>query len=324
MVGDSSLISSAVIIATSTQNLLTEQRPRAMLPVLGKPMVVRVMDRFYKAGIRHFIVIVGISEGAVAAYLNKQWMPDAQIEFVLKANESLGQLLIRIATQLSHPFVVSSYNSFTHEHFIHSLSKIAGESPDALVIGAARSTVTTSGATHFAPFQHDGVLKITTTREENSLIAAEQAVFGQATLGMLKSMDDKVSSPATKTLLDVFQVLTAQNNVPVRIVEAAWLLCIENESDLLILNKRMLDESTDAHILSELPYTVKVIPPIRIDPQVSVGQGAVIGPYVYIERGSSIGYGAKIKNSIVLERGNVPADANLSGCIVTTRGTVIV
>jgi NDP-sugar pyrophosphorylase family protein len=128
--------------------------------------------------------------------------------------------------------------------------------------------------------------------------------------------------PAGRNLLEIIHSLTAQVNTPLRIVETAWLLCVENELDLFALNKRMLDESNDAHILSELPYSAKIIPPIRIDPQVSVGQSVVIGPYVYVERGSSIGYGAKLKNTIVLERANVPADANLNGCIVTTRGTV--
>jgi NDP-sugar pyrophosphorylase family protein len=317
------VISSAVIIATSSGSLLAEQRPRAMLPVLGKPMVVRVMDRLYKAGIRRFIVIVGLNEGPVASYLNKQWMPDAKIEFVLKSTESLHALLCQIASRNDEPFLITGYNSFAHENFFQTLMKAAAEDSDALIISVARSTLTASGAELFSPLVVTDRQQISKTRDVNSAIVGELAVVGRSALEYLRQTKEQiVRLPAGRNLLEIIHSLTAQVNTPLRIVETAWLLCVENELDLFALNKRMLDESNDAHILSELPYSAKIIPPIRIDPQVSVGQSVVIGPYVYVERGSSIGYGAKLKNTIVLERANVPADANLNGCIVTTRGTV--
>ena len=38
---------------------LTRTRPKALLPIMGRPMIVRVMDCFYEAGIRRFTVVVG-------------------------------------------------------------------------------------------------------------------------------------------------------------------------------------------------------------------------------------------------------------------------
>jgi NDP-sugar pyrophosphorylase family protein len=67
------LVSCAVVIAVGNiahQSQLIYNRPRAMLPALGKPLVVRIMDRLYRAGIQKFMVVVGEDEGAVAAYLN--------------------------------------------------------------------------------------------------------------------------------------------------------------------------------------------------------------------------------------------------------------
>jgi len=67
---------------------------------------------------------------------------------------------------------------------------------------------------------------------------------------------------------------------------------------------------------------VQIIPPVRIDPQVSVGQGAQIGPHVYLERGSSVGRDVKIKNAIILQRANVPADKTVVDTIISTRGPI--
>jgi NDP-sugar pyrophosphorylase family protein len=103
-------------------------------------------------------------------------------------------------------------------------------------------------------------------------------------------------------------------------VRANWVLQVEADHDLLTLNRHLLDEGQDAHILSELPYTVKIIPPVRIDPQVNVGQGAKIGPHVYLERGASVGHDVILKDCIVLNKANVPSQKSLTSTILTTRG----
>src|SRR5260221_1116195 len=61
---------------------LTRDRPKAMLPVLGKPIVIRLMDRMHEAGIQHFIVVVGEEDGSLASYLSGGWVPDAKVSIV--------------------------------------------------------------------------------------------------------------------------------------------------------------------------------------------------------------------------------------------------
>lgn len=320
------MIDSAVILAVSTahESQLREQRPRAMLPALGKPMVVRVMERLYRAGIRRYIVIVGISEGSVASYLNKQWMPDAKVEFILQGNESLGLLLARVARQLDQPFMVASYNSFTFERFVNTLFKQNNDNPDHLIVtGAHLSLSPDAPSNHFAVTSGTEVQTVSAQKPAgNNFYLTEHAVCGWAFVETLKTLDDKSAASYGKNWFEVVKKYAAGEAPKILLAETSWILRVESDKDLLTLNKKLLEESNDSHILSELPYTVKVIPPVRIDPQVSVGQGAVIGPHVYVERGSSIGYGAKIKNAVVLERGNVPADANIDGGIMTSRGLI--
>ena len=119
----SSLVSRAVVIAVGNiahQSQLTYNRPRAMLPALGKPLVVRIMDRLYRAGIQEYVVVVGEDEGAVAAYLNQHWAPNVSIEFIIQSKEqNLAKTLADIvaatvshlssqATTASRTFILSS------------------------------------------------------------------------------------------------------------------------------------------------------------------------------------------------------------------------
>lgn len=319
------MINSAVIIAvssTNTRSKLREKRPRAMLPALGKPMVVRVMDSLYQAGIRHYVVIVGINEGQVAAYLNEKWMPDAKVEFILHSTESLPLLLSKIAHKLNRPFALAAYNSFTFGHFISSLFKYHEEFTDYLILsGALLSLSSDTPYNRYAVIDGDNVKTIISNRpSEKHFVLTEHAVCGEHFLHYLQNLDAQTAINMDYTWFQLVSAYLKTVSSKITLAETSWILRVEQDKDLLTLNKRLLEDSNDGHVLSELPYTAKIIPPVRIDPQVSVGQNAVIGPNVYIERGSSIGYGAKLKNTIVFTRSNIPADANIDNAIITSKG----
>lgn len=94
-------------------------------------------------------------------------------------------------------------------------------------------------------------------------------------------------------------------------------LHLTREHDLLAINRAFLDERHHAHILSAIPESVHLIPPICIDPNVSIGDSARIGPYVYLESGASIGEGAVLDNTLVLTGGSIAPGDRCSGDIIT-------
>ncbi len=326
------MIDSAIVLAVSApahQSQLTEQRPSAILPALGKPMVVRVMERLYRAGIRRYVVVVGMNEGSVASYLNKQWMTDANIELELQSRESLATVLKRVAQRLDSPFMIASYNSFTYDRFVDTLIRHHDDHPDDLVVTGAHLTLSPSANNYYAETEDHESNTIVSIRAEKptdmqkGYVLADYMICGYHFLDYLRQVDEKASAPTYgRNALDLAKVYADSADAQLTLVETSWILRVESDRDLLTLNKRILEDSNDSHILSELPYTVKIIPPVRIDPQVSVGQGAVIGPHVYVERGSSIGYNAKVKNAIVLARSSVPSDVEVDTAIVTSKGII--
>lgn len=316
------MIDSAVILAigqSEHETRLATQRPRAMLPALGKPMVVRVMDRLYKAGIRRYTVLLGMDEGPVAAYLNRQWLPDAKITFQLNTEgDSLGLLLAQLARQMDHPFIVASYNSFMYERFVQSLVSLHDDHPDELIITGAHLSLSPDAQNHYAQADNLVVQSISQQRPaDKHFVLADHAIIGDHLINHLADLPDSEARAYGNSLGQIAQTYLATPEAQVRVGETSWILRIESDAHLLTLNKRLLEDSNDAHILSELPYTVKLIPPVRIDPQVSVGQGAVIGPHVYVERNASIGYGATVSNSIVLEGSSIRSDTEVTNSIVS-------
>ncbi len=320
------MIDSAVILAATNafaNRDITIARPHAMLPALGKPMVVRVMERLYRAGIRRYNVILGINDGPVASYLNRQWMPDATIEFTLQSQETLLLLLHRIAKKLDAPFLVASHNSFTYERFVQSLLRHHDEQPEALLLAAARLSLSAADPTVYARINDDAVM-LTQEADENAdqFILGEHLLCGTHCVQYLTGLQEGQIRQQGKTFFDMVQSYAQRDDAQLALAETSWLLDVERDIDLLTLNKRLLEDSNDGHILSELHGSVRVIPPVRVDPQVSVGQNAVIGPHVYIERGGRISSGVRIRNALVLEGSSVPSQANVDGQIITRRGTI--
>lgn len=318
----------AVILAinkTQNRSQLTYNRSHIMLPALGKPVIARIMERLYRIGIREYTVILGETEGAIASYLNSQWLPDVKINWMFHLQTtSLLATMREVANRINEPFIVSNYNYFTHNHFPERLIRKHHEYPNDLIFSGALHTLSQSANLNIATVEQNRVISIQQNTHSSSIkpnyILGDLFICGLDVIDYLKSAPN---APATDKpqFLDIAQKYLEEGKQGL-MAESNWILQIEADRDLLTLSKMLLDEGQDAHILSELPYTVKITPPVRIDPQVSVGQGAKIGPYVYLERGASIGHDAVLRNSIVLTQCNVPSERTLVNTILTTRGPI--
>lgn len=312
----------AVVVAIESPNhrsRLSYNRPHPMLPILGKPLVVRMMNQLHQQGIEKYVVILGPDGGSAAAYLSQSWLPDVNLEFIVKPpGIGLGEKLARIARSYQRPFVIASYHNFTPPNFVERLTKVHQEDAAALVVGGAGTSLSFETRGYFGAVDKRVITAISrqTADEPHDLRLMDFAICGGAFRDYL--LTDNQRSNRQQSIMDLF-VDYLDTGRQALAAEAAWMLSVESDADLMTLNRQLLDENRDAHILSEIPVSVQVVPPVRIDPQVSVGQGAIIGPYVYLESGCSVGPEAHIQHSLVLAKGSISAHEAISHMIVSSR-----
>ena len=297
---------------------LTRDRSRAMLPVLGKPLVVRIMDRLREAGIKRFVVVVGEHEGGVVSYLNTSWVPDAKVSFVLQSeSRGMADALSLAASALESSFLLTSIDHLTPATQVQQLIKRFEDYKGDLVLSTIstlpdetpRGAVVTAKGTQIIAIADRTIEH----REQVSfmLYACGRRILDYITPRTpLNYPDPELSAPIQKLISDGGRVT---------FVGSEWHLSLTDERDLLAINRRFLREGRDAHILSELPSSVHITPPVRIDPKVSIGLNAKIGPNVYLESGASIGHDAVIWDSLVLRDAVVKPGEVVHNYIISRR-----
>jgi NDP-sugar pyrophosphorylase family protein len=314
----------AVILAIASPTHvsgLTKSRPHAMLPALGKPLVVRVMNQVLDHGIKKFIVVVGLNEGSVASYLNTSWVPDVELEFVLKSDyENLSTTLSQIARKIDKPFMILNYNTFAQPQFIGNALNLSRQYPDSMILAGTKSTLSQSNHNAFATVIANRITDITSTQSDNSTseyLIANMAICGTHFIDFLKMMSKgKETASLQQQFIDILHLYTERPDHKITLSKTAWIMQVNSDSDLMLLNHQLLEDGRDAHILSEIPASVHINYPVRIDPGVSIGQGAVIGPYAYLESGASIGQDARVSHSIILNRASVSPQADVADVII--------
>lgn len=314
------MIHQAVILAAgrgTRLGLLTKDRPKSMLPVLGKPIVVRVMDRLRNAGVRRFVVVIGENDGAVAAYLNRSWYPDTEVKYaVQKVPTGTVDALLLAAPFIDGPFLLTSVDNLTSDTHLQNLITCFNQHSDHV---AALSLVSASPdqirKSSDVVIEDDRIIAIEEKPEHprGSWASFMLYAFSQKLLHYLPQV--RVSSRGEKELVSAIQA-SIQAGGRVGYTVADWRMHLTREIDLLAINKYFLQEARDAHILSEIHSSVHIIPPVRIDPKVSVGQNTHIGPNVYLESDVVIGQGASLRDSVILNGAVIAAREQCWGQIV--------
>jgi NDP-sugar pyrophosphorylase family protein len=317
------VIQQAVILAAgrgTRLGLLTKDRPKSMLPVLGKPMMARVMDRLREAGIRRFVVVIGDQEGAIAAYLTSSWHPETEIKFVIQAIPTGTVDALRLAAaHIDGPFLVTAVDNLTSAEHVQRLIKHFNEDTGQIVtLSLLPATPDQIRVSSGVVVEGDRVTAIEEKPAEprGSYASIMLYAFDPQMVEYLSRVS--VSARGEREIASAIQ-LCITDGKHVGYVVTDWRLHLTKEVDLLAINQHFLQEGRDNHILSEIPGSVHIIPPVRIDPKVSVGQAARIGPNVYLESGVTIGERAILQDTIVLAGAIVPAAETCSGEIIDRR-----
>jgi glucose-1-phosphate thymidylyltransferase len=282
---------------------LTRTRPKAMLPILGKPIIGWVMDSYYKAGIRRFTVVVGEREGDVAGWLASSWYSDVKLTFALQGHQrGTASALFATRAFVDGPFIAASCDVILADEQIARLAGYFDSHPSdvgVLNLFYAPDQIMEGASVLLGP--RGDVVYISeqsTGAHQDYMTALPVYGFTPTVLNYLDNVPVAERS-GERALTSAIQVIIDDHCV-VGAIETGWCLRLEEPGDLLTANTLLMARYEDSIVQSELPSTVKIIPPVHVDAGVKVGNGASLGPNVYLETGSIVGANAVLNDVAVL------------------------
>ncbi len=293
---------------------LTATRSKAMVPVLGKPLVELVIDTLLANNIDDFVFVVGPDDKEIRPYFDGRC--GLRSRFVVQYERlGMAHALKLAAPEITGPFVLSACDSFTSAQHISELITAFGDGDAALsLLDVEPDLVCRSAAVEL---ERDVVLSIVekpkTGETRSNTVSLPLYLFSEAVLPMLEDVD--LSSRGEYEIQDAIKMLIAKGRRIVG-VRAEKRLQVSSPRDLLDLTMTMLRDYTDDVVPVNAGLGCTFRQPFYVDSGVIIERNCTIGPNVYLERGCEIGSGSTIENAIVQRDARVAPGSNIMNQIV--------
>jgi NDP-sugar pyrophosphorylase family protein len=301
---------------------ITTDRSKAMLPILGRPIVERVMESLADNGIDDFILVVSPDDRYITRYFQRDARLDVEVRFVYQP-ERLGMAdALRCAAPLIEgDFVLSACDNLLPQGEITRLLSTWRETPrpNAILtlLRIPPVQISSSGIVEL----EDGWVRRIVEKPE-----LEQAPSDIASLplyclpgSILEYLPEvKISLRGEYELQDAIQMLIERQG-RVRGILVPERLTLTRPADLLKINRHYLTAGNNNPQLQ--PQTVgpntHLITPLHIEAGTIIGANCTIGPNVYIERDCRIGDQVRLSEAILLREATVPAGAEIRDQVVS-------
>lgn len=300
---------------------LTTRRSKAMLPVVGKPLVARVLDSLIAAGIDDVIIVVAAEDEELRNYFATDDYADVRIRLTTQVQPRGMADALRCASSLiTGDFVLSACDSLVsgndvarlvaywqahlHAHGLLALLRVLpsqlGQSGVVALDGERVRRIVEKPRAEEAP---------------SDIISLPLYVFGPRLLGYLSTVQP--SPRGEYELQDAVQQLIDAGGA-IYGMTVSGRLTVTTPADLLAVNIAFLQRpGTSAPQPTQLPaHDIQIIEPVAIDQDVALGSRCVIGPNVYLERGCVIGADVHLRDALVLRGAIVPSGAIIADQVV--------
>ncbi|MBN1262483.1 MAG: NTP transferase domain-containing protein [Anaerolineae bacterium] len=293
---------------------LTLTRSKAMLPILGKPMVERVMEDLWTHGVDDFILVVSPDDMEIIRYFRRESELEADVRFVYQARRlGMADALKQAAPLIRDDFVLSACDNLVSAEHVRQLLKAweAQPRPNAVL---TLMPVESERLGNVGIVETDGpwvtrIVEKPAPEEAPSRISSLPLyLFSCRILDYLPEI--QLSPRGEYELQDAIQMLIEREG-RVKGVTTQSRLTLTSAADLLAINRHYLSHGDGHPQLA--PYTVgpntRLVTPLRIEAGAIIGAGCEIGPNVYIERGCRIGDGVTLRDTVMLRDSVVPDGA---------------
>lgn len=301
---------------------ITLRRSKAMVPVLGHPLVERVMEDLHANGISDFVLVVSPDDRDIVRYFRHESPIQADVRFVYQAQRlGMANALSQAAPLIEGDFILSACDNLTSAAYVGQMlaAWYAEPAPSAVLslMPVPRDRVSSTGIVELDGEWITRIVEKPRPEEAPSNVSSLPLyIFRRAFLDYLPQV--KPSSRGEYELQDAIQMLIEKEG-HVRGVFIEQRLTVTGPADLLNINRVYLTSGNDKPQLE--PQTVgpntQLVTPLRIESGVVIGANCVIGPNVYIERDCTIGHGSHIQNAVILRGAQVPQGSDIVDQVVS-------
>lgn len=283
---------------------LTDNHSKAMLPIAGRPMLDRVLEPAFQAGIEQAIVVLSTQDRAARRYLAQHYPPETVCVAQQDAPTGTVDALQQAAPLIQGDFLLSSVDSIVPTSHITRLQACLRQTSSIVWLSLLPASPAEIRASSGVRLKGELVTAIEEKPEVPPSPYAAIMLYAcqQRFLDFLPGV--RPSQRGERELASAIQACLDGGH-PVRYATVDTRLHLTNEADLLAINRHYLarQETLVAH--SVIPASTTLIPPVRIDAGVTVGSHSTIGPYVYLETGSELGESVTLKEAVVLRSGKL-------------------
>lgn len=292
-----------------------------MVPILGKPIVERVMETLVENGIEEIIMVVSREDSEVGRYFREQSTLDAAIQFVIQPQRlGMANALSLAAPHIQDTFVVSACDNLTPPEHVAKLLAVHRTAKAQATLSLMEIDEPMVGRTGIVDLQDGHIRRIVEKpapgEAPSNIASLPLYIFSSKLLDYLPEV--KPSPRGEYELQDAIQMMIDGGH---RVTGAFTdnRLQLTNADDLLALNRHYLTTGGDKPQLA--PHSVgqhtHLITPLRIEEGTTIGPGCVIGPRVYIERDCEIGADVLIKDAVILRNTTIEDGRQVVGEVVS-------
>jgi NDP-sugar pyrophosphorylase family protein len=267
---------------------ITLQRTKAMAPVVGKPMIERVVDMLAANGISEFIIVVSPDDNEIRPYFQRI-RPDLPLRFVVQA-ERLG---MAHALRLAAPFI-----TLTPAAHVAELLSTHRRLEAHATLSVMEIDIAQAGSTGIIEWRDPPGCGWISRIVEKPKPAEAPSNIASLPLYVFSS---KIPPRGEYELQDAIQMLIERDSRVAGVLTPSRIQ-LTNAADLVALNRHYLAANGTgmAVLATDLGVGAELIPPVRIEAGVTIGPGCVIGPDVYVEENAVIGEGVHLTSAVVL------------------------
>ena len=290
---------------------ITLKRSKAMVPILGKPIVERVMEDLAANGVDDFVLVVSPDDLYITRYFRRESDIEADVRFVYQPQRlGMADALLCAAPLITDDFILSACdNLISAEHVGRMIAAWQSSPRPNAVLTLMPIEPDRLGSVGIVEMDGPWITRITEKpppeEAPSNISSLPLYCFSPLILDYLPQV--RLSPRGEYELQDAIQMLIERDG-RVRGVMVEHRLTLTSPADLLALNRHYLFNGDNRPQLA--PYKVgpntQLITPLRIESGTTIGENCTIGPNAYIERDCRIGDGVTIRNAVVLRESIVP------------------